>query len=192
MPSSPLALLIVTFPKVHLTSHSRMFGSRWVITPSWLFGSLRSFLYFLVAQMVRHLPTVLETQVQSLDREDLLEKGMATHSSILSWKIPWMEEPGRLQSMGSQRVGHDWVTSLSLSVYSCHLFLISSVRSIPFLSFVVPIFAWHVPLVPLIFLKRFLVFPILLFSSISLHWWNVCTDFFALRINVVSLCNKHS
>ena len=49
-----------------------------MITPSWLFGSLRSFLYFLVAQMVRHLPTVLETQVQSLDREDLLEKGMAT------------------------------------------------------------------------------------------------------------------
>ena len=56
-----------------------------------------------------------ETQVQSLSREDLLEKEMATHSSILVWKISWMEEPGRLQSMGSQRVGHDWVTSLSLS-----------------------------------------------------------------------------
>ena len=60
----------------------------------------------------------------------------------------------------------------SSSVYSCHLFLISyaSVRSIPFLSFIVPIFAWNVPLVSLIFLKRSLVFPILLFSSISLHW----------------------
>ena len=58
------------------------------------------------------------------------------------------------------------------SVYSCHLFLISSasVRSIPFLSFIVPIFAWYIPLVPLIFLKRWLVFPILLFSSISLQW----------------------
>ena len=61
----------------------------------------------------------------------------------------------------------------SSSVYSCHLFLISSasVRSIPFLFFIVPIFAWSVPLVSLIYLKRSLVFPILLFSSISLHWW---------------------
>ena len=57
--------------------------------------------------MVKHLPTMQETQVQSLGREDLLEKEMATHSSILDWKIPWMEEPGRLQSLGSQRVGHD-------------------------------------------------------------------------------------
>jgi len=92
-------------PKAHLTSHSRMSGSRWVITPSWLSGSWRSFLY-------------------------------------------------------------------SSSVYSCHLFLISSsyVRSISFLSFTEPVFAWNVPLVSLIFLKRSLVFPILLFSSISFHW----------------------
>ena len=91
-------------PKAHLTSHSRMLGSRWVITPSWLSGSWRPFLY-------------------------------------------------------------------SSSVYSCHLFLISyvSVRSIPFLSFIVLIFAWNVPLVSLIFLKRSLVFPILLFSFISSH-----------------------
>ena len=61
----------------------------------------------LVAQMVKHLPTIWEIQVQSLGWEDLLEKEMATHSSILAWKIPQMEEPGRLQSMGSQRVGHD-------------------------------------------------------------------------------------
>ena len=92
------------FPKAHLTSQSRMSDSRWVITPSWLYGSWRSFLY-------------------------------------------------------------------SSSVYSYHLFLISSasVRSVPFLSFFVPIFAWSVPLVSLIFLKRSLVFPVLLFSSISLH-----------------------
>ena len=61
----------------------------------------------LVAQTVNHLPKMQETWVQSLGREDLLEKEMATHSSILAWKIPWMEEPGRLQSMESQRVGHD-------------------------------------------------------------------------------------
>ena len=57
--------------------------------------------------MVKRLPTMWEARVQSLDQEDLLEKKMATHSSILAWKIPWMEEPGGLQSMGSQRVGHD-------------------------------------------------------------------------------------
>ena len=57
-----------------------------------------------------------ETWVQSLGQEDLLEKEMTTHSSILAWKIPWTEEPGRLQSMGSQRVRHDWVTSLSFLI----------------------------------------------------------------------------
>ena len=97
IPSPPLALFIVMLPKAHLTSHSRMSGSRWVITPLWLSESWRYFLY-------------------------------------------------------------------SSSVYSCHLFLISyaSVRSIPFLSFIMPIFAWNVPLVSLIFLKRSLVFPFLL------------------------------
>ena len=87
-------------PKAHLTSHSKMSVSRWVITPSWLSESLRPFLY-------------------------------------------------------------------SSSLYSCHLLLISSdyIRSISFLSFIVPIFAWNIPLVFLIFLKRTLVFPILLFSS---------------------------
>ena len=91
--------------KAHLTSHSRMSGSRWVITPSWLTGSWRSFLY-------------------------------------------------------------------SSSEYSCHLFLISSgsLMSKPFMSYIEPICAWNVPLVSLIFLKRSLVFPFLLFSSISLHW----------------------
>ena len=55
-----------------------------------------------MAQMVKRLPTMWETWVESLGQEDLLEKEMATHSSILAWKIPWMEEPGRLRSMGSQ------------------------------------------------------------------------------------------
>ena len=105
IPSPPLALFIVMLPKAHLTSHFRMSGSRWVITPSWLSGSWRCVFY-------------------------------------------------------------------SSSVYSCQLLLISaaSVRSISFLSFIVPIFAWNVPLLSVIFLKSSLVFPILLFASISLHW----------------------
>ena len=60
----------------------------------------------MVAQTVKRLPTMWETWVRSLGREDLLEQEMATHSSILAWKIPWMEEPGRLQSMGLQMVRH--------------------------------------------------------------------------------------
>ena len=66
----------------------------------------------LVAQMVKSLPVMRETWVQSLGREDPLEKQIATHSSILAWRIPWTEEPGGLQSMGSQRVGHDWGTNI--------------------------------------------------------------------------------
>ena len=61
----------------------------------------------LVAQMVKHLPTMQETRVRSLGQEDPLEKEMATHSSTLDWKIQWMEEHGSLQSMGLQRVRHD-------------------------------------------------------------------------------------
>ena len=57
--------------------------------------------------MVKDLPVTQETWVRSLDQEDPLVKGMATHASILAWEIPWTEEPGGLQSMGSQRVGHD-------------------------------------------------------------------------------------
>ena len=60
----------------------------------------------LVAQMVKNLPAVEKTQVRSLGQDDALEKGMATHSSILAWRIPWTEEPGGLQSTRSQRVGH--------------------------------------------------------------------------------------
>ena len=102
--SPPLALFVVMLPKAHLTSHSKMSGSRWVTTQAWLSGSWRSFLY-------------------------------------------------------------------SFSVYFCHLLIsFASVRSVPFLSSIVLIFAWNVQLVSLIFLKRSLVFPSLLFSSISLHW----------------------
>ena len=71
----------------------------------------------LMVQTVKHLPTMWENRVWSLGREDPLEKEMAPHSSALAWKIPWMEEPGRLQSMGSQRVGHNWAISLSLFTF---------------------------------------------------------------------------
>ena len=71
----------------------------------------------LVAQRVKCLHAMWETQVRSLGREDLLEQELAAHSSILACKILWMEKPGRLQSMGSQRVGYDWVTSLSFFLF---------------------------------------------------------------------------
>ena len=79
----------------------------WVTEPNWT--------EVLLAQTVKCLPIMRETRFPSLGREDPLEKEMATHSSIISWKTPWTEEPGRLQSIGSQRVRHDWATSLSLS-----------------------------------------------------------------------------
>ena len=64
-----------------------------------------------MAQTVKNLPATRETWVQSLGQEDPMEKGMATHSSVLAWRTLWTDEPGRLQSMGSQRVGHACVTS---------------------------------------------------------------------------------
>ena len=67
---------------------------------------------FLVAQMVKHLPAMWATQIWSLGQEDPLEEKVATHPGIHAWKIPWAKEPGGLQSMGSQRVRHDWATSL--------------------------------------------------------------------------------
>ena len=70
-----------------------------------------SHVYVLVTQTVKTLPAMRETWVWSLGQEDPLEKGMATHSSILAWEIPWTEGPGGLQSMGSQRVGDDWATN---------------------------------------------------------------------------------
>ena len=91
----------------------RQFGSACPVS-TWFSPNLESFRTSLVAQTVKHLLTKWETQVWSLGWEDLLEKETATHSSTLAWKIPWTEDPGRLQSMRSPRVGYDWVTSLSL------------------------------------------------------------------------------
>jgi len=74
---------------------------------------------FLVTQTVKNLPVLWETRVWSLGRQDPLEKGMKTHSSILAWRIPWTEEPVRRQSMGLHKVRHDWVTNLFTFTYYC-------------------------------------------------------------------------
>ena len=89
----------------HLKMQCNIMRSAFVYLKAELLDHMAS----LVAQTVKRLPTMRETQVRSLGQEDRLEKEMATHSSILAWKIPWTEDPGRLQSMGSQRVGHDFI-----------------------------------------------------------------------------------
>ena len=92
----------------------------WILTVSqnipcllWLF--MLSYGASLMAQTVKNLPAMRETWVQSPGWEDPLEKEMATHSSILAWRIPWTEEPGRLQSKGSKRAGQEWVTNTTVS-----------------------------------------------------------------------------
>ena len=103
-----------------------------------------------VAQRLKRLPAMQETQVRSLGWEDPLEKEVATHSSILAWRIPWMEEPGGLQFTGSQRVGHDWATSLSLSLSAIRVMSSSYLRLLLFLPAVLipacdsssPTFTW--------------------------------------------------
>ena len=85
---------------------------------------------FPVAQTIKNLPAMQKTQVQFLGREDPLEKGMATHSSILAWRIPWTEEPCRLQSMGSQRVRHNWATEYTWGNHRCGAHIASSAVSL--------------------------------------------------------------
>ena len=92
-------LLLSRFCIKHIQGHAYMHFS--------IYMHLYIHMYFLVAQRVKRLPTMWETRVQSLGREDLLEKEMATHSSILAWKVPWTEKPGGLQSMRLLKVGHD-------------------------------------------------------------------------------------
>ena len=115
---------------------------------------LSSTLNSLVAQMVKHLPIMQETWVRSLGQEDILEKELATHSSTLAWKIPWTEEPGRLHSMGLQRVEHNLVTSLHLGCtqFNIWYFHYNSVESI--LKFLL----WFFTLVHGLFRNLFLIF----------------------------------
>ena len=90
-----------------------------MIWPQETLGNIwRQFWSSLVAQLVKNLPAMQDTWIQSLGWEDLLEKGMATHSNILSWRIPWTEELGGLQSMGLQRVGHNWAIKHSTACVS--------------------------------------------------------------------------
>ena len=104
-------------------------GISWLPTFAFQYPMMRA---SLVAQRLKHLPAMWEIWVRSLGREDPLEKEMETHSSILAWRIPWTEEPGRLQSMGSQRVRHDWATSLLLFIlwWKGHLFLVLGLGSL--------------------------------------------------------------
>ena len=92
--------------------------------------------------MVKNLPAMQETQVQPLGWEDPPEKEMATHSGTLAWKIPWTEEPGRLQSMGSQRVRHDWATSLTLPGKSQGVSSLPPLRDPPFEKILISLFVW--------------------------------------------------
>ena len=101
-----LATIMTILKTVNEVNMGNMVG---LLNRVWLGANWAS----LVAQRLKHLPAMQETWVRSLGREDPLEKEIATHSSILAWRIPWMEEPGGLQSMGLQRVGHDWETSLT-------------------------------------------------------------------------------
>ena len=88
------------------------FFKRWYYLQNWsrFIDRENKFMASLVAQLVKNLPAMPETWIWSLGWEDPLEKRTAIHSSILTWRIPWTEEPGRLQSMGSQKVEHDWAT----------------------------------------------------------------------------------
>ena len=127
-----------------------------------------------LAQRLKRLPPMQETQVQSLGREDPLEKEMAIHSSILAWKIPWTEKPSRLQSTGSQRVGHNWATSphLTLSFANKTYDFPSS-----FFPFLFSLFLFSPMVFLFLFLSSFLFllllyFLCLLFLSISLSLKN--------------------
>ena len=97
---------------------SQRVGHDWATELNWT----DTFLWaFLVAQTVKNLPAVKEIWVQSLAGKDSLEKEMATHSSILAWRTPWTEEPAQLQSMGSQRVGHDRAIFTYIRTFLWHL-----------------------------------------------------------------------
>ena len=103
---------------VELTLHERHLctNKQWC-RPRAVFGD--TFVASLVAQRLKRLPAMWETWIWSLGQEDPLEKEMATHSSIHAWRIPWTEEPGGVQSTGSQRVRHAWATSLSFFHFLC-------------------------------------------------------------------------
>ena len=121
LPFFPLPSLLSFLPSFLPSSLSFTPPTLFPDLPKSILSFLSDFYLFyqtsLVAQTVKRLSTMRETQVWSLGCEDPLEKEMAIHSSTIAWKIPWTEEPGRLQSVGSQRVGHDWATSLHFTSF---------------------------------------------------------------------------
>ena len=110
----PILLKHCTRPNMHVLLKP-LWGCPLGVVPKGIFPSLFSEVQLFLPDWVYQLPLVLDTLYASLGAQT--EKAMATHSSTLACKIPWAEEPGRLQSMGSRRVGHDWATSLSLFTF---------------------------------------------------------------------------
>ena len=112
-------MMLISPPRSQLRLHPSCYPIPSANYSAWCVVGTHHFMHFLtivcafpVAQMVKSLPAMQETWVQPLDWEDALEKEMATHSSILAWEAPWTKEPGGLESMGSQRVRHDWATNI--------------------------------------------------------------------------------
>ena len=124
--------------------------------------------------MVKCLPAMPEPRVRSLGWEDPLKEEMATHSSILAWKIPWMEEPGSLQSMGPQRVGHAWATSLSFNLIFIHIFYFTYSPDMDQLYWNTTFILWTHPTLPLCDATKMLVPP----DLASVLWmflvWGAC------------------
>ena len=150
-----------------------VFSNNLWVHMNWISHSIFSFWASLVAQMVNNPPAMLETWVQSLSWEDPLEEGMATHSSILAWRIPWTEEPGELQSMGLQRVGHNWVTKHT------HTHTFSLLRTI--LTILDPLFLHiHFRISLLYYTKSLLGIGL----KFWLNWW-----ISLLRINFIRILN---
>ena len=126
IPSPPLAWFVVLLSKAHLTSRSRMSGSRWITTSLCLSGPLTPFLYISCVYSCsdgEESACSVGTCIWSLGQEDPLEKGIGTYSGILSWRIPWTWDPGGLQSMGLQRVRHNWATNI---FFTYHFFSTNS------------------------------------------------------------------
>ena len=143
-----------------------------------------------MAQRLKRLPEMQETRVPTLGWEDPLEKEMATHSSILAWRIPWTEEPGGLQSTGLQRVGHDWATSrhFNLLESQCYYFQ-STVLLTLFLSFTfcfanffISVLFKYIFVLPLLFSFSMFIFISLVDRKVFLK--------LVLRISLLSPCSR--
>ena len=144
----------------------------------WIRVSFSSHWASLVAQRLKHLPPMWETWVWSLGQEDPLEKEMATHSSILAWRVSWTEEPGRLQSAGSRRVRHNWATSLHFSSHTHQCLLFVVILMVVILTGM----SWYLYLIVILFCISLMIVIFSIFScacwlSVYYLWKNVCETF---------------